>query len=105
MQPLPSNIFIVAACNPHRGDSLAVHANKDVKGHEYQEDQKTDTWFKGSYYVQKLHPTLRFLLWNYGQLDAGQEADYTNAKMAMINIDFKVLVSFNSSCITCLHLC
>ena len=42
--------------------------------------------------MQKLHPTLKFLLWNYGQLDAGQEADYINAKMTMINKDFKELV-------------
>ena len=42
--------------------------------------------------MQKLHPTLRFLLWDYGQLDAGQEADYVNAKMIMINKHFEMLV-------------
>ena len=42
--------------------------------------------------MQKLHPTLRFLLWNYGQLDAGQEADYINAKMIMTNKQFEKFV-------------
>jgi len=93
MQPLPSNIFIVAACNPHRGNSLAIHTKgDDIEQQKYQEGSKTEKWFKGSYYVQKLHPTLRFLLWNYGQLDAGQEADYVNAKMIMINKHFEMLV-------------
>ena len=79
-QPLPPNIFLVAACNPHRGNSLAVHESK--------EEHKAETWVRGSYYVQKLHPTLRFLMWNYGSLNAEQEAAYVQSKMIMVNDDF-----------------
>ncbi len=68
-QPIPDNVFIVAACNPHRGNSLASHK----------------TWVRGSYYVRSLHPTLKFLMWDYGSLDEHQERDYINAKMKMIN--------------------
>ena len=69
----------MAACNPHRGNSLAVHANTE---------NKAETWVKGSYYVQKLHPTMRFLMWDYGSLNDEQESHYIKAKMVMVNIDF-----------------
>ena len=72
LQPIPDNVFIVAACNPHRGNSLASHRQKE-------------TWVRGAYYVRQLHPTLRFLMWDYGSLDEHQERDYINAKMKMLN--------------------
>ena len=72
LQPIPDNVFIVAACNPHRGNSLASHC------------QKT-TWVRGSYYVRQLHPTLRFLMWDYGSLDKNQERNYIIAKMNLLN--------------------
>ena len=65
-------MFIVAACNPHRGNSLASHSQ--------------ETWVRGSYYVRQLHPTVRFLMWDYGSLDENQERTYINAKMKMLNI-------------------
>ena len=71
-QPIPENVFIVAACNPHRGNSLASHASDK-------------TWVRGTYYVRSLHPTLEFLKWDYGSLDEDQERDYVNAKMKMMN--------------------
>ena len=80
LQPLPSNIFLVAACNPHRGNSLAIYENKD--------EHKAETWIRGSYYVQKLHPTLKFLMWDYGSLNKEQELAYVEAKMIMVNEDF-----------------
>ena len=80
MQPLPPNIFLVAACNPHRGNSLAVH--------EHKEEHKAETWVRGSYYVQKLHPTLELLMWDYGSLNHEQEAAYVQSKMIMINENF-----------------
>ena len=43
LQPIPNNVFIVAACNPHRGNSLASHRQKK-------------TWVRGAYYVRQLHP-------------------------------------------------
>jgi len=95
MQPLPSNIFLVAACNPHRGNSLAVHERKeDVQAYEEEEeeedkeDSSAKTWFRGSYYVRKLHPTLKFLMWNFGSLNDEQETDYIKEKMMMVNKDF-----------------
>ena len=70
LQPIPENVFLVAACNPHRGNSLASHQQ---------------TWVRGSYYVRRLHPTLQFLMWDYGSLDEHQERDYINAKMKILN--------------------
>ena len=35
--------------------------------------------------MRSLHPTLKFLMWDYGSLDEHQERDYINAKMKMIN--------------------
>jgi len=66
-KPIPDNIFIVGACNPHRGNSLAA----------------SDTWVRGSYYVRQLHPTLQCLMWDYGALGEHQERDYILAKMKM----------------------
>jgi len=47
----------------------------------------TESWLKGTYYVHKLHPTLQFLMWDYGSLNQHQELQYVNAKMAMLNKD------------------
>ena len=60
----------MAACNPHRGNSLA--------------SLKQGDWIRGTYYVRSLHPTLDFLKWDYGSLDEGQERDYIKAKMMMV---------------------
>lgn len=73
LQPIPDNVFIVAACNPHRSNSLASHISQK------------ETWVRGSYYVRQLHPTLNFLMWDYGSLDENQERDYINAKMKLLN--------------------
>lgn len=81
LQPIPSNIFIVAACNPHRGNSLAPHANNE---------DDIETWVRGTYNVQKLHPTMRFLMWEYGSLNDEQEMHYIKAKMVMVNIGFNM---------------
>ena len=75
MQPIPNSIFMIAACNPHRGDSLAT----------WGESKGTEPWLKGSYYVQRLHPTLRCLMWDYGALNSHQERAYVNAKLSMMN--------------------
>jgi len=71
LQPIPDNVFIVAACNPHRGNSLASHRQKE-------------TWFRGAYYVRQLHPTLHFLMWDYGSQNEAQEREYVKAKMMML---------------------
>jgi len=83
---------LVAACNPHRGNSLDVHGyREDLEvpvQNKHQDGSKVEVWFRGSYCVQKLHPTLKFLMWNYGSLNDEQEADYIKEKMKMVNTDF-----------------
>ena len=81
LQPIPDNVFIVAACNPHRGNSVA---SLGIKGGT---DIDKEKWVRGTYYVRKLHPTLRFLMWDYGSLDEHQEKAYIRAKMIMLNQD------------------
>lgn len=73
-------MFIIAACNPHRANSLATlddQTSITVSLHE--------TWVRGSYYVQKLPPTLRFLIWDYKSLDSAQEREYIRAKLVQLN--------------------
>ena len=68
-------MFIVASCNPLRGDSTAVlRSMKNV-------------WHKPSYYVRKLHPTINYLKWDYGALNDLQEHHYVTAKMKMLAED------------------
>ena len=43
------------------------------------------TWLRSSYYVRPLHPTLEYLMWDYGSLDQYQERDYIRAKMQMLH--------------------
>ena len=81
MQPIPENVFIIAACNPHRGNSMA---SLGIQGGLEKDKEE---WMRGTYYVRKLHPTLRFLMWDYGSLDEHQEKEYINAKMRMLNKD------------------
>jgi len=71
-----------------------LEENKDVQAIQNEEDSSTKKWFRGSYYVRKLHPTLSFLLWNYGSLNNEQELDYIKAKMIMVNKDFEKFVKF-----------
>ena len=65
------NVFIIAACNPHRGSSLASHSD--------------DEWLRGSYYVRSLPPSLQMLIWDYGSLSNKQEEHYIDAKMKMLD--------------------
>lgn len=80
-QPVPDNIFIVAACNPHRGNSV-VHLEKN-----HPTNRSSESWVRGSYNVHRLHPTIRYLKWDYGALDSQQEEQYIKAKMAMMGHD------------------
>ena len=52
--------------------------------HEKLEDAKKWEWVKGSYYVHRMHQSVRYLLWDYGALDERQEENYIKAKMAMV---------------------
>ena len=69
----------MAACNPHRGNSLASHL-----------ESSEETWLRTTYYVRPLHPTLKFLMWDYGSLDESQEKDYVKAKLKMIERNSKM---------------
>jgi len=66
VQPIPDNIFIIASCNPHRGNSLAA---RGAKTH---------------YYVRQLHPTLHLLKWDYGSLNELQEDEYIKEKLVLL---------------------
>ncbi|XP_019859705.1 PREDICTED: uncharacterized protein LOC109587936, partial [Amphimedon queenslandica] len=63
------NVFIIAACNPLRGDST-IHLQN-----------AKNVWVKPSYYVRELHPTIDYLKWDYGALNNVQEEKYIAAKM------------------------
>ncbi len=60
---------MVAACNPHRGNSVASHKQ----------------WLNTTYFVHPLHPTLKLLRWDYGALDSHQEFYYIQAKMEVMD--------------------
>ena len=83
LQPIPKNIFIIAACNPHRGNSLAALTVANAGRLRVINDYSADTWIMDSYFVQKLHPTLAYLMWDYGSLDEGQEEQYVLSKVDM----------------------
>ena len=71
LQELAENIFIVAACNPHRGNSLAMLAKQN------------DSWLNASYYVQSLPHTLNILKWEYGQMEEKNEKDYIRQMLSL----------------------
>ena len=71
---MPENVFIVAACNPHRGNSFASVT------------KQSDVWYNSSYYVQSLPPTLDLLKWNYEQLKERDEIEYIREKF---NLSYK----------------
>jgi hypothetical protein len=72
---VPENVFIVAACNPHRGNSIILEERKAIS--------KVRT--RTTYYVHPLHPTLLHLKWDYGALNEDQELLYVQQKMEMIS--------------------
>ena len=82
LQKLPSNIFIVAACNPYRGDSLiSLQITQEVK--PTSTETSDDHWFCGSYYVRPLNPTLELLMWDYKALDPSREREFVYSKMSV----------------------
>ena len=89
-------MFIVAACNPHRGNSLASLRDESFSSNgegspiinkNGSSESFDATWLRGTYNVHSLHPTIKLLIWNYGSLNESQERDYINAKMKMVNMD------------------
>ena len=65
-------MFIIAACNPLRGDSTVLLRNMK------------NVWLKPRYYVRELHPTIDYLKWDYGALNDVQETEYITAKMNIL---------------------
>ena len=80
VQTIPSNIFVIAACNPHRGQSLAALGRK-----HFVDGSEDMSWLTGTYNVRELHPTLQYLMWDYGSLNSVQEDEYISEKLRMIN--------------------
>ena len=70
-------MFIVAACNPHRGNSIVLKEREAI----------SKVWTRGTYYVHPLHPTLLHLKWDYGALNEEQELLYVREKLSMISRD------------------
>ena len=62
---------MVAACNPHRGNSVASLMDTD------------EQWFRSSYYVRPLPPTLNLLKWDYGALSENDELEYIKEKLKL----------------------
>ncbi len=81
-QELPKNLFILASCNPHRGDSLAARDAPREKAE--RPHHSADRKLNMTYYVRPLHPTLDLLKWDYGALDEFQELGYVTAKMTIL---------------------
>ena len=80
-QELPKNLFLVAACNPHRSCSGAIRSH----GGATERDWRLQV---GYYYVKEVYPTMNYLKWDYGALEAGQEQEYLQellrTKMRMV---------------------
>ncbi|KAI6653727.1 hypothetical protein LOD99_3231 [Oopsacas minuta] len=70
--PLPSNLFVIAASNPHRSVSAPI----------YNQSKERD-WVLGWYHVNQLHPTMELLKWNFGALNEVQENEYISTLMAI----------------------
>ena len=84
-QPIPTNIFIVGACNPHRGNSLSLL------------ESNPELWARGTYYVRPLHPTLRYLVWDYGALDESEEREYVTAKLELVEKNLPIFETKDES--------
>ena len=72
MQAIPTNVFIIGAANPHRGDATTLL------------ESIPELWCRPTYHVQPLHPTLQYLVWDYGSLGHDQEEDYVREKLRMV---------------------
>jgi len=77
-------VFIIAACNPHRGNSLAA-LSTDNKTGKSRVGNSDETWIMDSYYVRQPHPTLEHLMWDYGSLGEDQERQYILAKVDLLS--------------------
>ena len=82
-EPIPENLFVIAACNPHRSSSTPISNSSERRD-----------WVLGSYYVRPLPPTLQFLCWDFGALDTYQEKTYIQKKIVMENWSGIVNVGF-----------
>ena len=74
---LPKNLFIIAACNPHRGNSVSTI--QKPSGNEMNEK-----WFKEHYLVRPLHPSFKHLIWDFGFLESHEEKLYIEAKLMQL---------------------
>ena len=70
--PLPTNLFVIAASNPHRSVSAPI-----------TNQAKERDWVLGWYHVNQIHPTMELLKWNFGALSDVQENEYIANLMAL----------------------
>ena len=54
-------------------------------------------WMRSTYYVRPLHPTLKYLMWDFDSLSKEQEEYYINAKFSMMKTSPTLNVSEISS--------
>lgn len=58
-----------------------------------------ESWVRSSYNVHRLHPTIQYLMWNYGALNTQQEEQYIKAKMKMTSHDLGDI----DRCVVCIN--
>jgi hypothetical protein len=71
-EPLPNNIFFVAAVNPCRKVESSQRSDDGSIAHS------------SSYQVQEIPPTMREVVWEYGAQSTEQEKDYITAKLQIL---------------------
>lgn len=76
-QSLPLNMFLIAACNPHRGNSVSTINKPSDCG-------KNEKWFKADYLVRPLHPSFQHLIWDFGYLEDTEENAYIESKLKQL---------------------
>ena len=84
--PLPSNLFVIAASNPHRSVSAPI-----------TNQAKERDWVLGWYHVNQIHPTMELLKWNFGALNEVQENEYIATLMAITATKFESKTDYCSS--------
>ena len=74
---LPSNVVVIAACNPAR-DKLSLSENI-VRREELGKE-----WAMGHYQVHPLPKSIEQLVWDYGALTETQEAEFVEKRLALL---------------------
>ncbi|KAJ8607696.1 hypothetical protein CTAYLR_007308 [Chrysophaeum taylorii] len=76
-KPLPSNVVVIAACNPAR--TLATAQGGVLRHTDLGKD-----WASGHYQVHDLPSTLHRIKFNYGSLDPDAEKEFIQMRLEML---------------------